>query len=68
MILAIESSLPTFKTIYFHDGINVLLADTRPGHPKNRHEIALEKPVLSRSSIFYTEPTAIPTPCFAIRR
>lgn len=30
MIVAIESSLATFKTIRFHAGLNVLLADTQP--------------------------------------
>lgn len=30
MLLSIESSIPTFKTIQFHEGLNVLLADTRP--------------------------------------
>jgi uncharacterized protein YydD (DUF2326 family) len=30
MILSIESSIPTFKTVKFHEGLNVLLADTRP--------------------------------------
>jgi uncharacterized protein YydD (DUF2326 family) len=30
MILSIESSIPTFKTVRFHEGLNVLLADTRP--------------------------------------
>jgi uncharacterized protein YydD (DUF2326 family) len=29
MILSIESSIPTFKTVRFHEGLNVLLADTR---------------------------------------
>lgn len=31
MILSIESSIPTFKTVTFHEGLNILLADTRPG-------------------------------------
>ena len=31
MILCIESSISTFKTVPFHAGLNVLLADTRPG-------------------------------------
>ena len=30
MILSITSSIPTFKTVHFHAGLNVLLADTRP--------------------------------------
>jgi uncharacterized protein YydD (DUF2326 family) len=30
MILTIESSIPTFKSVRFHAGLNVLLADTRP--------------------------------------
>ena len=30
MIEVIESSLPTFKTVRFHDGLNVVLADTQP--------------------------------------
>jgi uncharacterized protein YydD (DUF2326 family) len=30
MILSIESSIPTFKTVRFHEGLNVLLADTNP--------------------------------------
>ena len=31
MIVSIESSLSTFKVVEFHEGLNVLLADTRPG-------------------------------------
>ncbi len=31
MILSIESSIPTFKSVQFHAGLNVLLADTSPG-------------------------------------
>jgi hypothetical protein len=31
MILSIESSIPTFKSVSFHAGLNVLLADTQPG-------------------------------------
>jgi uncharacterized protein YydD (DUF2326 family) len=31
MILSIESSLSTFKTVRFQGGLNVLLADTQPG-------------------------------------
>lgn len=31
MILEIGSSIATFKTIRFHEGLNVLLADTSPG-------------------------------------
>lgn len=31
MILSIESSISTFKTIRFREGLNVLLADTQPG-------------------------------------
>jgi uncharacterized protein YydD (DUF2326 family) len=30
MILSITSSIPTFKMVTFHEGLNVLLADTRP--------------------------------------
>src|SRR5450756_2549741 len=30
MIISITSSIPTFKTVTFHPGLNVLLADTRP--------------------------------------
>jgi len=30
MILSIESSLPTFKTLKFHVGLNVMIADTQP--------------------------------------
>jgi uncharacterized protein YydD (DUF2326 family) len=30
MIISIESSIPTFKTVRFHAGLNVLLADTQP--------------------------------------
>src|ERR1700693_4787710 len=30
MILSIESSVPTFKSVNFHAGLNVLLADTQP--------------------------------------
>jgi uncharacterized protein YydD (DUF2326 family) len=31
MIISIESTLTTFKTVRFHKGLNVLLADTQPG-------------------------------------
>lgn len=31
MIVSIESSIATFKTVRFHAGLNVLLADTQPG-------------------------------------
>jgi uncharacterized protein YydD (DUF2326 family) len=31
MIVSIESSIPTFKAVAFHEGLNVLLADSRPG-------------------------------------
>jgi uncharacterized protein YydD (DUF2326 family) len=31
MILSVESSIPTFKSVRFHAGLNVLLADTNPG-------------------------------------
>ncbi len=31
MIVSIESSIATFKTVRFHSGLNVLLADTQPG-------------------------------------
>jgi uncharacterized protein YydD (DUF2326 family) len=31
MILSITSSIPTFKKVKFRAGLNVLLADTRPG-------------------------------------
>lgn len=31
MILSIESSIPTFKSLVFKPGLNVLLADTAPG-------------------------------------
>jgi hypothetical protein len=30
MIISIESSIPTFKPVQFHPGLNVLLADTQP--------------------------------------
>ena len=30
MILSVESSIPTFKAVHFHAGLNVLLADARP--------------------------------------
>jgi uncharacterized protein YydD (DUF2326 family) len=30
MILSIASSVPTFKSVHFHEGLNVVLADTRP--------------------------------------
>src|SRR5579859_5628711 len=30
MILSIESSIPTFKAVHFHTGLNVLLADALP--------------------------------------
>jgi hypothetical protein len=31
MIVSIESSIPTFKAVQFHVGLNVLLADAGPG-------------------------------------
>jgi hypothetical protein len=31
MILVIESSIPSFKTVHFHNGLNVVLADASPG-------------------------------------
>ncbi len=31
MIVSIESSIATFKTVRFHAGLNVLLADTQLG-------------------------------------
>jgi uncharacterized protein YydD (DUF2326 family) len=31
MIISIESTIPTFKSVRFHKGLNVLLADTHPG-------------------------------------
>jgi uncharacterized protein YydD (DUF2326 family) len=31
MIVSVESSITTFKTVRFHAGLNVLLADTQPG-------------------------------------
>ena len=31
MIISISSSIPTFKKVTFHHGLNVLLADTSPG-------------------------------------
>lgn len=31
MIVSVESSIPTFKTVRFRPGLNVLLADTQPG-------------------------------------
>lgn len=30
MILSVHSSIPTFKSVQFHAGLNVLLADTNP--------------------------------------
>ena len=30
MIVSIESSIPTFKSVHFHGGLNILLSDTRP--------------------------------------
>lgn len=31
MIISIDSSISTFKSVRFHAGLNILLADTRPG-------------------------------------
>ena len=31
MIYTVESTISTFKTVNFHKGLNILLADTRPG-------------------------------------
>ncbi len=31
MILNIDSSIPTFKRVEFHEGLNVLLSDRQPG-------------------------------------
>jgi len=31
VILNVDSSIPTFKRVEFHDGLNVLLSDSQPG-------------------------------------
>ena len=31
MIISIESSISTFKSVHFHEGLNVLLSDSKPG-------------------------------------
>jgi uncharacterized protein YydD (DUF2326 family) len=36
MILSIESDIPTFKRLVFHEGLNVLLADRAPGSGEKR--------------------------------
>jgi hypothetical protein len=44
MIISIGSSIPTFKTMTFHRGLNVLLADTSPREQlKNRLVIVQAK-------------------------
>jgi hypothetical protein len=50
MILSIESSLSTFKTVRFQAGLDVLLADTEPGSTESRLATALARRASSKSS------------------
>ena len=45
MIHRVFSSLPTFKTLHFGQGLNILLSEKCPARPNNRLVIAQERQV-----------------------